>query len=357
MKITTVIGARPQFIKASLLSRRFSSHGVHERILHTGQHYDENMSSVFFSELEIPEPAKNLGIGGTGHGDQTGEMLASIERDLQENRPDALLVYGDTNSTLAGSLAAAKLHIPVIHIEAGLRSFDKQMPEEINRVLTDHISSLLLCPTSTSITNLENEGIKDGVHLVGDVMQSVLEDLAPLASKNSEVIPRLKLNDKDFYLATVHRAENTDNIDRLCSIMDTLSSFNCPVVMPLHPRTKKKLHDWGWRKDDNSSLIFIEPVGYMDMLSLIDGAKIVLTDSGGLQKESVWMSTPCVTMRDTTEWVETVESGWNILTGAEPQLIKEAVEKFEVNHSLGAMKNINISPEKLINLIKSNYYE
>ena len=334
-----------------MLSRRFASHGVYERILHTGQHYDENMSAVFFSELEIPEPAKNLGVSGNGHGEQTGEMLQAIEQDLVDHKPDALLVYGDTNSTLAGALAAAKLHIPVIHIEAGLRSFDKQMPEEINRILTDHVSAKLLCPTNTSVQNLANEGITDSVFLVGDVMQSVLDDLSPIARRNSMILDKIGVS--NYYLATVHRAENTDSIERLCAIMDTLAGLDTVVVMPLHPRTKKKLSDWGWKKSDSSHLIFIDPVGYMDMLALIDGAAIVLTDSGGLQKEAVWMNTPCVTMRETTEWVETIESGWNRLVGADPKAITNAVEQFIDSPPSAEMTKVNLSAEQIINLIKS----
>lgn len=334
-----------------MLSRRFASFGVYERILHTGQHYDENMSAVFFSELEIPEPAKNLGVAGNGHGEQTGEMLVAIEQDLLSHKPDALLIYGDTNSTLSGAIAAAKLHIPVIHIEAGLRSFDKNMPEEINRILTDHVSAKLLCPTTTSVENLKNEGIVENVYLVGDVMQSVLNDLSPIAREKSKITDKIGVS--DYYLATVHRAENTDSIERLCRIMDTLAGLDTEVVMPLHPRTKKKLNDWGWKKSGDSRLIFIDPVGYMDMLALVDGANIVLTDSGGLQKEAVWMSTPCVTMRETTEWVETLESGWNKLVGADPILITDAIEHFIENPPSTEISSVNLSAEQIITLIKS----
>ena len=328
MKITTVIGARPQFIKASFLSRRFEEFGIQERLLHTGQHYDSNMSDVFFDELQIPKPAKNLGVGGQGHGVQTGQMLSSIEEDLLESPPDAMLVYGDTNSTLAGALAAAKLHIPVIHIEAGLRSFDKRMPEEVNRILTDHLSKTLLCPTPSAVENLKNEGINDCVHLSGDVMHRVLLDLEPIARKTSSILSDLKLASKEYYLSTIHRAENTDDPVTLIRIMDALSSFDVDVVLPLHPRTRQKLKDAGW-SNSSDRLKMIGPVGYLDMLVLTAGARITLTDSGGLQKETVWLSTPCVTLRETTEWVETIDSGWNILVGTDEDKIRSAVECFE----------------------------
>ena len=328
MKITTVLGARPQFIKASFLSRRFTEFGITERLLHTGQHYDANMSDVFFDELKIPKPAKNLGVGGQGHGAQTGQMLAAIEADLVESPPDAMLVYGDTNSTLAGALAAAKLHVPVIHIEAGLRSFDKKMPEEINRILTDHVSKTLMCPTETAVQNLMNEGIRSGVHLVGDVMHRVLLDLAPIACSTSSILNDLSIKPKKYYLSTIHRADNTDDAATLLGIMDTLASFEVNVVLPLHPRTRAKLKTAGWQ-NKSGLLKVIDPVGYLDMLALTSGAKLVLTDSGGLQKESVWLSTPCITLRDSTEWVETVSSGWNALVGTNAEKISSAVAHFE----------------------------
>jgi len=349
MKITTVLGARPQFIKASFLSRRFSEFGIKERLLHTGQHYDTNMSEVFFSELKIPKPAKNLGVGGQGHGAQTGEMLAAIEDDLLKSLPDAVLVYGDTNSTLAGALAAAKLHIPVIHIEAGLRSFDKKMPEEINRILTDHVSKTLLCPTESAVQNLMNEGIESGVHLAGDVMHRVLLDLAPIASETSLILNDLSIQPQEYYLATIHRAENTDDESTLLGIMDTLASFETKMILPLHPRTKAKLAKTGW-KNHSGLLSVIEPVGYLDMLALTAGAKLVLTDSGGLQKESVWLSTPCVTLRDSTEWVETVSSGWNVLAGTNEAKISAAVAHFEENVNPEPLPISTLTAKSIIDL-------
>ncbi|MEM7359276.1 MAG: UDP-N-acetylglucosamine 2-epimerase (non-hydrolyzing) [Pseudomonadota bacterium] len=351
MKITTVIGARPQFIKASFLSRCFCDLGVRERLLHTGQHYDANMSEVFFEELQIPKPARNLGVGGQGHGAQTGQMLSAIEADLLDFSADAMLVYGDTNSTLAGALAAAKLHIPVIHIEAGLRSFDKKMPEEINRILTDHVSDSLLCPTPAAVENLKNEGISSSVHLVGDVMHRVLLDLAPIAKEKSTILERLSVFPKQYYLSTIHRAENTDDPVILSRIMETLTSLNEDVVLPLHPRTKQKLKEIGW---DNQSdrLKIIEPVGYLDMLALTAGAKLLMTDSGGLQKEAAWLSTPCITLRDTTEWVETIESGWNTLVGTEDEKILSAINQYEQNELPGPMQVKTLTAESFVELFK-----
>ena len=356
MKITTVIGARPQFIKASYLSRKFLDSNISERILHTGQHYDKNMSDVFFEELKIPRPALNLGVSGQSHGAQTGQMLEAIENDLLINRPNAMLVYGDTNSTLGGALAAKKLHIPVIHVEAGLRSFDSRMPEEVNRILTDHISELLLCPTATSIENLNKEGITSGVHLCGDVMHPVLIDLVPIAKRMSNIRERLNLLDDKYFLATIHRAENTDNHEVLKKLMNLLSSFEHKVIIPMHPRTKSSLEKIGW-KNSNKNLKIIDPVGYLDMISLTEGSSIVLTDSGGLQKESVWLSKPCVTLRETTEWTETLESGWNILAGSDIEQISKAVYRFEKEPLPEPMRVDMLSAEKIIMLIEQLYLD
>jgi len=350
MKITTVIGARPQFIKASFLSRRCSDFGIQERLLHTGQHYDSNMSDVFFKELQIPKPAKNLGVGGQGHGAQTGEMLAQIEADLLAHPPDAMLVYGDTNSTLAGALAATKLHIPVIHIEAGLRSFDKNMPEEVNRILTDHVSKTLFCPTDTAVENLANEGIVEGVHMTGDVMHRVLLDLIPIAQQTSRILESLSLDHKSYFLSTIHRADTTDDEATLLGLMEILASFQAPVILPLHPRTRHKLEAAGW-SNTSDLLKVVEPVGYLDMLALTASARIVLTDSGGLQKESVWLSTPCVTMRESTEWVETVSSGWNILVGTDHSKISNAVDHFETGLLPEPLPETTLTAKSIIDLI------
>jgi UDP-N-acetylglucosamine 2-epimerase len=324
----TIIGARPQFIKASAVSRELRKIGD-ELIVHTGQHYDDNMSRIFFDELEIPRPDYNLGIGSGGHGAQTGAMLAAIEDVLQKERSDRVLVYGDTNSTLAGALAAAKLHIPVAHVEAGLRSFNRHMPEEINRVITDHLSDILFCPSHTAVNNLAAEGITRGVHLVGDVMYEALMHAVTIANRQSNILERMNLYDSEYILATIHRAENTDQPDKLKNIIEALYeiSHTNRVVFPVHPRTRNKLQELPDALElvDTGALNMIEPVGYLDMVRLESGAKIIMTDSGGIQKEAYWLNVPCVTLREETEWVETVEQGWNLLVGAERDRILAGV--------------------------------
>ena len=334
MKVTTVVGARPQFIKAAAVSRAIQAQGaagagpeVVERIVHTGQHYDENMSRVFFDELRIPRPAVNLEVGSGTHGVQTGEMLKRLEADLLADRPDWVLVYGDTNSMLAGALAAVKLHVPVAHVEAGLRSFNRRMPEEINRVVADCISSLLFCPTATAVANLAREGVTEGVRKVGDVMYDSVLFNTRLAEEQSDVMARLGLDPKGFYLATVHRAENTDDPQRLAGILEALARMERPIVLPLHPRTRKTL---GASLDEVGGRVrVIDPVPYLDMLMLEKNARIILTDSGGVQKEAYWFGVPCVTLRDETEWVELVEADCNRIVGADAETIVGAVEAFE----------------------------
>jgi UDP-GlcNAc3NAcA epimerase len=335
MKITTIIGARPQFIKAAVVSRAIADSNklaasnssiVTEVIVHTGQHYDHNMSEVFFKELEIPEPHLNLEVGSGYHGQQTGQMLIKLEEVMLSEKPDWVLVYGDTNSTLAGALAAVKLHIPVAHVEAGLRSFNKSMPEEHNRVLTDHCSDLLFCPTSAAVKNLKIEGVTNGVHRVGDVMFDSVLFNTELATKRSKILETLKLQNKAYALATVHRAENTDDSHRLQAIFEALekiSSEGLRVVLPLHPRTRK-LYDA--LRFSGAKIKIIEPVSYLDMLQLEQQARLILTDSGGVQKEAYWMKVPCITLRDETEWIETVEAGWNILAGADRDKIVESAK-------------------------------
>jgi len=330
----TVVGARPQFIKAAAVSRAVAAHNasgnsrhIDELIVHTGQHYDDNMSKVFFDELQIPPPAINLGVGSGSHGRQTGAMLERLEAVLVEQRPDWTLIYGDTNSTLAGALAAAKLHVPVAHVEAGLRSFNRRMPEEINRVVADTLSALLFCPTAAAVANLANEGVTKGVHEVGDVMyDSVLHNTA-LAERSSDVVGRLGFAPKSYYLATIHRAENTDDPARLASILEALAQLERPLVLPLHPRTRKTLGEG--LKRIGSRLRVIDPVPYLDMLMLERGARIILTDSGGVQKEAYWFGVPCVTMRDGTEWVELVEAACNTVVGADAGLIVATVRGIE----------------------------
>lgn len=315
MKITTIIGARPQFIKAAVVSRAFREHrpDVQESIIHTGQHYDSNMSDVFFDELDIPRPHHHLGIGGGTHGQNTGRMLEGIESVLMQKKPDWVLVYGDTDSTLAGALAAAKLHIPVAHVEAGLRSFNRNMPEELNRILTDHVSSLLFTPTDTATRNLAVEGITgDKVQQVGDVMYD-----AALYYRHKAKRPQGITVESGFILSTIHRAENTDDPERLGNIICALNEVaaETPVILPLHPRTRKLL---SLREYDTRNITLLDPVGYLEMVWLLEHCKLVVTDSGGLQKEAYFFGKPCVTTREETEWVELVESGWNSLASIQP---------------------------------------
>jgi UDP-N-acetylglucosamine 2-epimerase len=330
MKIISVVGARPQFIKLSALSKELRKKH-REIILHTGQHYDDELSKIFFSQLSIPEPDYNLGIGSAEHGEQTGRMLKGIEEALLFERPNLVIVYGDTNSTLAGALAGAKQNIPVAHVEAGLRSFKKSMPEEINRVLTDHISSLLFCPTKTSVQNLRKEGITRGVHLVGDVMYDSLREHVKSAEKNSQIMKKLNLSKKDFYLITIHRAENTDIKENLKKIVQILTGLDKKTVFPIHPRTKKCLSAFGLldKLESKKYLLLIDPVSYLDMLVLEKNARCVLTDSGGVQKEAFFLRTPCLTLREETEWVETLKNSWNNLVGLSVKKILMIIEKFK----------------------------
>lgn len=324
-KILTIIGARPQFIKASVVSKAIQeTDGLTEVLVHTGQHFDANMSDVFFDQLAIPRPDYQLNINSGSHGDMTGRMLIEIEKVLLQEQPDWVLVYGDTNSTLAGALAASKLHIPVAHVEAGLRSFNMQMPEEINRILTDQISSVLFCPTDSAVANLEREGFADKliqVLQVGDVMQDSAELFAPRA-----IMPQGFTVADGFILTTLHRAENTDNPQRLAAIVAALNHLHAhlaPVVLPLHPRTRKVIAEQGL----TLNVHLIEPVGYLEMLWLLQHTGLVLTDSGGVQKEAFFMGKACVTMRDQTEWVELVEAGANELVGADTDKIVEAAKR------------------------------
>lgn len=312
-----MVGARPQFIKAAPVSRAIREKH-REYLVHTGQHYDDNMSGVFFRELGIPAPDAHLGAGGGSHASQTAAMLMGIETVLQRERPDWVLVYGDTNSTLAGALAAAKLHIPVAHVEAGLRSFNRRMPEEINRVVADHLSSLMFCPSEVSQRHLADEGIIDGVHVVGDVMADALLSTASLADA-SEVLERHGLVQGGYLLATIHRAENTDDPDRLGGILRAFGAINRRILLPLHPRTGKAIERSGLVVPPNICLA--GPLGYLDLVRALRDADAVMTDSGGLQKEAYWLGTPCITLRGETEWVETVEGGWNRLVGADEERI------------------------------------
>jgi UDP-N-acetylglucosamine 2-epimerase len=323
--VTTIVGARPQFIKAAPVSSALAEAGWCERLLHTGQHYDHGMSQVFFDELGIPTPAADLGIGSGRHGAQTGAMLAAIEADLLDHRPDLVLVYGDTNSTLAGALAACKLGIPLAHVEAGLRSFNRSMPEEHNRVLTDHCSDLLLCPTETAVSHLRREGITEGVHLVGDVMLDSALRFAERARARSRILERLSLEAGSYAVATVHRPYNTDDPAVLHGIFEALDHLDLPVIWPVHPRAAARLAAIESKPAASGSLRRIEPLGYLDTVELLRHARMLLTDSGGMQKEAFFFGVPCLTLRPETEWVETVSSGWNTLVDSQPSAIRAAV--------------------------------
>ena len=329
LKLLTVVGARPQFIKAAPVSRAIRGRAggeIDELLVHTGQHYDDNMSRVFFDQLGVPRPAHDLGISGGGHGEMTGRMLAALERVLVDERPDWVLVYGDTNSTLAAALAAAKLHIPVAHVEAGLRSFNMRMPEEINRIVADRLASLLLCPTETAVANLRREGITSGVHLVGDVMYDLALLSQELMARPGEVLERYGLSPRGYVLATCHRAENTDCEERLTEVLRGLATVaeSRTVLLPLHPRTRSRVEEYGLEAT-LGALRVVEPVSYLDMVALQKNAAVIVTDSGGVQKEAFFHRVPCVTMRDETEWLETLDSGWNILAGADATRIADAV--------------------------------
>jgi len=332
MKSVTVIGARPQFVKAAALSKELSARPqIEEIIIDTGQHYDANMAGIFFEELKIPKPKYNLGIGSGSHGAQTGRALISIEEILLKEKPDVVIVYGDTNATLSGALAAAKLHIPIAHIEAGLRSFNRKMPEEINRVLTDHLSKFLFTPGDTASSNLTKEGIAaDSIFQVGDIMFDSVNLFSDLARKQSKILDRLELKSKAFILSTLHRAENVDSPSRLKNLLSQLNLIAkemLPVVLPLHPRTKKmmvELSDGNW-----DHVKFTEPCGYLDMLKLVESAQIVATDSGGLQKEAFFLKTPTVVCRSETEWVELDDLGWSRL--ANPDSSRDLLDQTETH--------------------------
>ncbi len=328
LKIATVVGARPQFIKMAPLSGEIRKN-FKEVIIHTGQHYDYEMDRIFFEELDIPEPDYHLGVGSGTHGYQTGEMSKKIEEILIEEKPDFVLVYGDTNSTLAGALAGAKLGIKVAHVEAGLRSFDKSMPEEINRILTDHCSDLLFCPTETAVKNLAKEGIKDGVYLTGDVMVDSLLQNKEIAEKKSSILEELELKSDDYIVATVHRASNTDRKENLEKIVDAFCEIEETIFFSVHPRTEKYLKEYGLFDKLKASVKLVKPLGYLDFLKLMSYAKKIVTDSGGIQKEAYILKVPCITLRENTEWTETIEDGWNVLVSVDKDNIIRALYEFK----------------------------
>lgn len=359
MKIATVVGTRPQFIKSAPVSKVLRDFGHTEILIHTGQHYNDGMSAVFFRELEISAPNVNLGVGSGSHGWQTGQMLIGIENVLLSKKPDMVLVYGDTNSTLAGALAAVKLHVPVAHVEAGLRSFNREMPEEHNRVVSDHLSNLFFCPTQTAVKNLENEGITQGVSLVGDVMYDSMLFNIQLAEKRSHILDNSKLKPKNYVLATVHRAENTDNHERLKTIFyafEQISQDGLPVIIPLHPRTRQSLENSKFGSQ-NSKLCIIDPVSYLDMLVLEKNAQVILTDSGGVQKEAYWFEVPCVTLRDETEWVETVDAGWNVVAGADLRKIVDTACYFKRPDHRPDVYGDGRAAERIVELLVNNCLE
>ena len=374
MKLVTVIGARPQFIKAAPISNYIRTKAdIEEIIVHTGQHYDKNMSDVFFEELGIPEPRYNLGVGSDSHGKQTAKMLEGIEEVLLQEKPDGLIVYGDTNSTLAGALAASKLHIPVIHIEAGLRSYNKLMPEEQNRVLTDHISDMLFCPTDTAVKNLLREDIRKNVYNVGDVMfdsllinKQIAESMLNLEQclisleLNQDVKQSVKslrnIKEHEYYLATIHRAENTDDFSKLKIILETFEELDMPVLFLIHPRTVgliiKHFNDQKYK-----NTYFIKPVSYLNMLILSSKSKKILTDSGGLQKEAYFMRRQCITLRDQTEWVETLDGNWNILCNIDKSRILDVIKHTEPDYNVLSRNYFGdgYAYKKIVNLMKEHF--
>ena len=349
MKIVSIVGARPQFIKAAPVSRAIREHNEKEKnpriievLVHTGQHYDHGMSQIFFDELDIAEPHLNLGVGSGSHGWQTGQMLVHIEEVLLAEKPDYVLVYGDTNSTLAGALAAAKLNLPVAHVEAGLRSFNREMPEEHNRIVADHCADLLFCPTQTAVDNLAREGITNGVHLVGDTMYDAVLQFSSIAQTRSTILEDLGLESKTYLLTTIHRPYNTDIPENLGNIFQAFTEIGEVIVFPVHPRTRKKiaaLESASSQELVPRNIKLIDPVGYLDMLVLEEDARLILTDSGGMQKEAYFFGVPCITLRPETEWVETVETGWNVVAGADISSIVEGYQQ-AINSPPAARPNL-----------------
>ena len=349
MKIVSIVGARPQFIKAAPVSRALRKR-ANEVLVHTGQHYDANMSQTFFDTLDIPAPAYNLGVGSGSHGKQSGEMLAALEEVLVKEAPDRVLVYGDTNSTLAGALAGAKLQIPIGHVEAGLRSFNRNMPEELNRVVADHLSSYFFCPTKTAVENLAREGIAHGVHLVGDVMYDVAMVSAQAARKRN-VRTELGLEKGGYVLATVHRASNTDSRDALAALLRAFTQCGRPVVFPVHPRTRRRLEEFGLEGEVGKNVRLLQPLDYLDFLALLMDAETVATDSGGVQKEAYFFGIPCLTLREETEWMETVEDGWNVLVGTSVPDILSALRTFHPAGTKGVSFGDGHASERIAEII------
>jgi UDP-GlcNAc3NAcA epimerase len=351
--IMSIVGARPQFVKSAPVSRALSTR-FREALVHTGQHYDYGMSEIFFEEMEMRPPDFNLGVGGGSHGEQTGRMLIELEIVVHQAKPDCILVYGDTNSTLAGAVVAAKAGIPLAHVEAGLRSYNRAMPEEVNRVLTDHVSNFLFCPTDVAIENLAKEGVTKGVYRVGDVMYDALLHNLEIAHKRSQALERLGLGKGTYALATVHRAANTDDPARMRSILDAMSALSVKVIFPVHPRTQKMIREWGLTV--NSNVVMIEPQGYFDILMLQENASAILTDSGGMQKEAYLLGVRCITLREETEWVETVTSGWNKLVGVNGDAIHNAFESWHPQGQRPPLYGDGHASEQICDILVNSLY-
>jgi UDP-GlcNAc3NAcA epimerase len=354
--LVTILGARPQFIKAAVVSRQLKAAGIEEKILHTGQHYDENMSEVFWRELNIPRYEMNLNVGSGTHGEQTAQMISKIEKYLLDNRQliKGMVLYGDTNSTVAGSIVASKMGIPIIHIESGLRSFNRSMPEEINRIVTDHLSEILFCPSITSVLQLQKEGITRNVFDVGDVMYDALitfSDMAENVAKNGNS----NIPEDSFHLLTIHRPVNTDDEKNLWSIMNAVQQVNKKCIWPVHPRTRKILAEK--KIDIPSNVVMLSPFSYFEMLAALKQCDKVITDSGGVQKEAYWMKRPCVTLRDETEWVETLDNDWNILTGARTEAITESVARKIDTSSWKPLYGDGKASDKIAAIIKELIYQ
>jgi UDP-N-acetylglucosamine 2-epimerase len=350
MKLLHIVGARPQFIKAAMVSMAWKNSGD-ELILHTGQHYDDNMSRLFFDELGLPEPDINLGVGGGSHADQTSRMLTGIDNYLVSEEPDWVVIYGDTNSTLAGALCAAKRRMKIAHVEAGLRSFNRVMPEEINRILSDRVSDLLFCPTQAAVDHLKKEGISEGIFQVGDVMADSLIFFLQAAEERSKILENLGLKTGQYGLVTVHRSGNVDDERNLSEILAGLEEIEFPLVFPVHPRTSKMIAEFGLELPKNVHAV--EPVGYLDMLMLEKNAECILTDSGGIQKEAYLFGVRCVTLRDETEWVETVDAGWNCLAGANRSKISSFFRDFHPSEVRPEIYGNGHAADKIIDVLKS----
>jgi len=351
MKIMHIIGARPQFVKAAMVSRSWNNRGE-EFFLHTGQHYSENMSQLFFVELSLPEPDINLEIGSGSHAEQTAGMLMGIDHYLEKKPPDWVIIYGDTNSTLAGALSASKRGLPLAHVEAGLRSFNRSMPEEINRIVGDALSKVLFCPTKQAVDNLKKEGTTRGIYQVGDVMADALFFFLEKARQKSNILDKLGILPKQYALVTMHRSGNVDDRDNLIGILNGLAEIQTNLIFPIHPRTQKMIEEFGLKIPSNIRMI--EPVGYLDMLVLEENAECILTDSGGIQKEAYLLGVRCITMREETEWVETVEAGWNCLAGVDSKKIKERYDNFHPNGERAQIYGDGHAADKIIQVLLEN---